>query len=88
MFAYAGSASFPTYQADMRNKSDFPKSVLMAMISKKSYFQRFLIETRVRLDYVTIQNAFLKLNFKFLILFKVSDFNLNQFVLVMKDFGI
>ena len=34
MFAYSGSASFPTYQADMQNKSDFPKAVLLAMISK------------------------------------------------------
>ena len=33
MFAYSGSASFPTYQADMQNKSDFPKAVLLAMIS-------------------------------------------------------
>lgn len=32
MFAYAGSASFPTYQADMKNKEDFPKAVLFAMI--------------------------------------------------------
>ena len=34
MFAYAGSASFPTYQADMKNKEDFPKAVLFAMISE------------------------------------------------------
>ena len=33
MFAYSGSASFPTYQADMQNKSDFSKAVLLAMIS-------------------------------------------------------
>jgi len=32
MFAFAGSASFPTYQADMKNKSDFPKAVMSAMI--------------------------------------------------------
>ena len=37
MFAYAGSASFPTYQTDMKNKADFPKAVLFAMISEKKY---------------------------------------------------
>ena len=37
MFAYAGSASFPTYQADMKNKADFPKAVIFAMISKGTY---------------------------------------------------
>ena len=34
MFAYAGSASFPTYQADMEKKSDFPKAVVLAMACK------------------------------------------------------
>ena len=34
MFAYAGSASFPTYQQDMKNKKDFPKAVLAAMSSE------------------------------------------------------
>ena len=42
-------------------------------------------KTRVRLDYVTIQNRILKLNFKFFIWIKVSNFNLNQFVLVFKS---
>ena len=37
MFAYAGSASFPTYQADMKNKADFPKAVIFAMISKGKF---------------------------------------------------
>ena len=32
-------------------------------------------ETRVGLDFVTILNRILKLNFQFLILNKVSDFN-------------
>ena len=34
MFAYAGAASFPTYQSDMKDSRDFPKAVLGAMISK------------------------------------------------------
>ena len=34
MFAYAGAASFPTYQSDMKDRRDFPKAVLGAMISK------------------------------------------------------
>ena len=33
MFAYAGSASFPTYQQDMKNRGDFPKAVMAAMSS-------------------------------------------------------
>ena len=41
--------------------------------------------TRVGLNFVTIQNRILKLNFKLLIWIKVSDFNLNQFVLVFKS---
>jgi len=32
MFAYAGAASFPTYQSDMKDRRDFPKAVLGAMI--------------------------------------------------------
>ena len=40
-------------------------------------------ETRVELDFVTIQNRIFKLNYWFLILIKVSDYNLNQFVLAM-----
>jgi len=32
MFAYAGAASFPTYQSDMKDSRDFPKAVLGAMI--------------------------------------------------------
>jgi len=31
MFAYSGSASFPTYQSDMKDRRDFPKAVLGAM---------------------------------------------------------
>ena len=40
-----------------------------------------IVKTRVTLNYVTIQNRILKLNFKFLIWIKVSNFNLFQFVL-------
>ena len=36
MFAYSGSASFPTYQSDMKDRRDFPKAVLGAMTSKDS----------------------------------------------------
>ena len=48
-----------------------------------SSLMRFLLQTRVRLDYVTIQNRTLKLNFYFLVKIKVSDFNFNQFDLVI-----
>ena len=34
MFAYAGSASFPTYQADMTDRSQFPRAVTAAMASR------------------------------------------------------
>ena len=40
----------------------------------------FILNTRVGLDFVTIQNRILN---EFLILIKVSDFILNQFVLVI-----
>ena len=38
MFAFAGAASFPTYQSDMKDRIDFPKAVLGAMISKTCQF--------------------------------------------------
>ena len=38
MFAFAGAASFPTYQSDMKDRRDFPKAVLGAMISKTCQF--------------------------------------------------
>ena len=31
MFAFAGASTFPTIQADMRDKSKFPKAVVIAM---------------------------------------------------------
>jgi vesicular inhibitory amino acid transporter len=34
MFAFAGASTFPTIQADMKTKSNFPKSVKIACVSK------------------------------------------------------
>ena len=31
MFAFAGASTFPTIQADMKNKDQFPKAVVIAM---------------------------------------------------------
>ena len=31
MFAFAGASTFPTIQADMRDKSLFPRAVVIAM---------------------------------------------------------
>ena len=45
MFAYAGSASFPTYQQDMKNKGDFPKAVMAAMASASLFTLKTLIIT-------------------------------------------
>ena len=49
---------------------------------KMGQYPQYLL-TRVGLDFVTILNRILKLNFQFIILIKVSEFNLNQFVLAM-----
>ena len=32
MFAFAGASTFPTIQADMKNKDKFPKAVVVAMV--------------------------------------------------------
>lgn len=34
MFAFAGASTFPTIQADMKDKAQFPKAVIIAMIGK------------------------------------------------------
>ena len=34
MFAYAGASTFPTIQADMKHKDQFPTSVKAACVSK------------------------------------------------------
>jgi hypothetical protein len=34
MFAFAGAATFPTIQADMRDRRQFPKSALLAVSSE------------------------------------------------------
>jgi len=34
MFAFAGASTFPTIQADMRHKDQFPTSVKAACVSK------------------------------------------------------
>ena len=45
--------------------------------------QKFACKCIIKLDFVIIQNRILKLNFILFIWIKVSDFNLNQFVLVI-----
>ena len=34
MFAFAGASTFPTIQADMKDKNQFPKAAVVAMLSK------------------------------------------------------
>ena len=36
MFAFAGAGTFPTIQADMRDREKFPTAAVFAMISKKT----------------------------------------------------
>ena len=33
MFAFAGASTFPTIQADMKDKTQFPKAAVVAMLS-------------------------------------------------------
>ena len=46
MFAFAGASTFPTIQADMKDKTQFPKAAVVAMLSKgltafAGFFQSF-----------------------------------------------
>ena len=34
MFAFAGASTFPTIQADMKDRSKFPRAAVFAMLSK------------------------------------------------------
>ena len=79
------SKSGRVFQAIFR--CELSLSIFVRIIMKVETVQacKELDITRVGLDYVTIMNRILKLNFKFLIWIKVSDFNLNQFVLVFKS---
>jgi Transmembrane amino acid transporter protein len=45
MFAFAGAATFPTIQADMRDRRQFPKSALLAVSSK---YQLSFTKTNMR----------------------------------------
>lgn len=36
LFAFGGASSFPTIQNDMRNKKDFPKSIIISFSGKFS----------------------------------------------------
>ena len=58
-------------------------SIRMLMLFKlvKSPSHLAINMTRAGLDFVTIQNRILKLNFLFLISIKVSDFNLKLLVI-------
>ena len=38
MFAFAGASTFPTIQADMKDKTKFPKAVVVAMIILASIY--------------------------------------------------
>ena len=35
MFSFAGASTFPTIQADMRNRSHFPRAAVLSMISRR-----------------------------------------------------
>ena len=38
MFAFAGASTFPTIQADMKDKTKFPKAVVVAMVILASIY--------------------------------------------------
>ena len=44
MFSFAGASTFPTIQADMRNREKFPTAAVYAMLSKDRLLRRVFIK--------------------------------------------
>ena len=51
MFAYAGASTFPTIQADMKDRKKFNYSAIIAMASKKLHASKPFIHNRIKDDY-------------------------------------